>query len=45
MKDLKMERVESEQETNFFMNYNNSYSSEFPQKEIMTVDLILQLKE
>lgn len=29
---------------NPFVNWNNAFSEEFPQKEVMTVDLILQIK-
>jgi hypothetical protein len=31
-------------EANPFANWQNSYSHEFPQKEVMSVDLILQIK-
>jgi hypothetical protein len=31
-------------EGNPFLNWHNSFSHEFPQKEVMTVDLIMQIK-
>lgn len=35
---------EKGKEGNAFANWQNSYSHEFPQKEIMSVDLIMQIK-
>lgn len=39
------EQESSDARKDTFYDWNNSYSSEFPQKEVMTVDLILSMKE
>jgi len=43
-KDSNKQASESKIETNPFGSWINAYSNEFPQKEIMTVDLITILK-